>query len=237
MSSGPDSVQASITGFWNVVAPHYEDCPGNTVPFGSEAHGRWVDLFTRVLPAPPADVLDLGTGTGFSALIGAALGHRVIGIDLAVGMLDVAREQAAEHGLAVRFEKGDAVAPPFEKATFDVITSRHLLWTLREAREALSNWRRILKSGGRVVAFDGFRPRPQPAAGVDPDDVFARHYGPVVQEAIPFLYLRDETPLIDAFRDAGFSDVKAEALPRYYAEDDDEDVRPYMVVAFGPSTV
>jgi ubiquinone/menaquinone biosynthesis C-methylase UbiE len=235
MSSDPDSVQANITDFWNVVAPHYEGVPGNTVPFGSEAHGRWVDLFSRVLPPPPADVLDVGTGTGFSALLSASLGHSVIGIDLAVGMLEVAREMAAGRGLQVRFQAGDAVAPAFEEATFDVITSRHLLWTLREAQEAISNWRRLLRPGGRVVAFDGFRPRPQPAAEVDPDDVFGRHYSPGVRAAIPFLHVQNEAPLIEVFRNAGFTEVHVEALPRQCAGDGDEEVRPYMVAALRPS--
>lgn len=236
MSSGPESVQANITGFWNVVAPHYEGRPGNTVPFGSEAHRRWVDLLARILPSRPADVLDLGTGTGFSALISASLGHNVIGVDLAPGMLEVAREKAAERGLQVRFEEGDAVAPPFEEATFDVVTSRHLLWTLREAKAALANWRRLLRAGGQVVAFDGFRPRPQPATEVDPDDVFGRHYTPLVQAAIPFLHVQDEAPLVEAFREAGFADVRIEALPDDYALDDEENVRPYMVVALRSST-
>jgi ubiquinone/menaquinone biosynthesis C-methylase UbiE len=221
----------NITGFWNAVAPDYEERPGNTVPFGSEAHRRWVDLLSRVLPPPPADVLDLGTGTGFLALVSASLGHNVIGIDLAAGMLEVARERAAERGVQVRFKEADAVAPPFEEETFDAITSRHLLWTLRAGTEALPNWRRILRPGGRVVALDGFRPRPQPGGTIDPDDLFVQHYSPAVQAAIPFLHVQNEAALIEAFREAGFAEVRVEALPNDYAPDDDEDVRPYMVVA------
>ncbi len=232
----PDSVQTKITGFWNLIAPHYEGGPGNTVPFGSEGHRRWVELFSRVLPPPPADVLDLGTGTGFSALLAASLGHRVVGIDLAVGMLEVARRRAAEHDFTIRFEEGDAVAPPFDEASFDVITSRHVLWTLRAATEAFSNWRRLLRPGGRVVAFDGFRQQPDPTVEVDPDDVFGRHYGPNVQAAIPFLHLQNEIPLLNALRRARFADVRFEALPRLYAENDDEEVRPYMVIAVRPVT-
>src|SRR5207244_3925941 len=112
------SIQSRISGFWNTVAEHYEGHPGNTVPVDSSAYGRWVELFTHVLPDPPADVLDLGTGTGFAALISASLGHRVVGADLATGMLDIARTLANERGLDVTFIEADAVAPAFEDASF-----------------------------------------------------------------------------------------------------------------------
>ena len=48
--------------------------------------------------AGAADVLDAGTGTGFVAMIAAALGHRVTAIDLAEPMLAIARAEA--EGLA-----------------------------------------------------------------------------------------------------------------------------------------
>jgi len=236
MNAIPDRepVQASITGFWNIVAPHYEGHPGNTVPFGSAAHRGWVDLFARVLPQPPADVLDLGTGTGFSALIAASLGHDVVGIDLAGGMLEIARELAAGHGLRVRFEEGDAVAPPFGEATFDAITCRHLLWTLRDAEHALSNWRRLLRPGGRVVALDAFRPRPDPSAEEDPEDIFGKHYPPEVRGALPFLHVQDGTPLVAAFRGAGFVEIAVDLLPPEFAQDGGDGARPYVLVGRAP---
>lgn len=123
MSSEPSTVQTSITGFWNQVAPHYEGGPGNTAALGSDLDRLWADLIARVLPPPPADVLDLGTGTGFVALHAAALGHRVVGIDLARDMLAVARQQAVERDLQVRFEEGDAVDPPFEPGASSCLTA------------------------------------------------------------------------------------------------------------------
>jgi SAM-dependent methyltransferase len=55
-------------------------------------------------------VLDLGCGSGQVSLLAASLGARVRGIDIAPGMLDIAREAARRAGLAdrVRFEEGDA---------------------------------------------------------------------------------------------------------------------------------
>lgn len=233
MSSDEGSVQARISGFWSAVASHYESHPGNTVAVDSEAYGHWVRLFERTLPPPPADVLDLGTGTGFAALISASLGHRVLGVDLAPGMLAVARRLAADRGLDVGFTEADAVTPDLGEAAFDAITCRHLLWTLRDAEAAFLEWRRLLRPGGRVVVFDSLRPRQDPSAEPDEDDVFGRHYTPSVQAAIPFMHIEDHAPLVEAFRRAGYSDLAIESLPRHFAEEDEEDARPYVLIAHG----
>ncbi|MGH8932096.1 MAG: class I SAM-dependent methyltransferase [Egibacteraceae bacterium] len=60
-----------------------------------QAKDAWADVCSGALPTPPADVLDVGTGTGQVALLLADLGHRVTGIDLAEGMLALARAKSA----------------------------------------------------------------------------------------------------------------------------------------------
>ena len=115
----------------------------------------------------------MGAGTGFLALLLAELGHRVTGVDLAPGMLALARAKAARLPAgAVRpvFAPGDAVDPPLPAGSVDAVISRHLLWTLTEPQRAFANWRRLLRPGGRVVAIDGLwhggrqqAPEPEPA--------------------------------------------------------------------------
>jgi protein-L-isoaspartate O-methyltransferase len=63
----------------------------------------WVPAIERLLPPPPADVLDIGTGTGFVAFIASSLGHRVTGLDLSAAMLAEARMEAGRRGLDVTF--------------------------------------------------------------------------------------------------------------------------------------
>jgi ubiquinone/menaquinone biosynthesis C-methylase UbiE len=229
MTTG-ERIQRHITEFWDLVAPHYEDHPGNTVAPTSPDYRAWIDVFRDALPGDQSDVLDLGTGTGFAALIIAALGHRVVGMDLARNMLSVARSRATIRASDVRFVVGDAVSPPFDDGSFDVIASRHLLWTLRDATVALRRWHRILRPGGRVIAFDSLRRWNEPTIEPSEDDVFGKHYTLPVQSVLAFMRSTDHAAQIDAFTAAGFTRVRVEELPESFAQDD-PGASPYRLIA------
>jgi len=100
--------------------------------------------------------LDLGSGTGYPALLGAQTvgsSGSVIGLDLAEQMLAVARRKATALGLAnVTFRTGDATALPFEANSFDAVTSRFCLMFLPEIPKAAAEIARVLKPGGWVAA-------------------------------------------------------------------------------------
>lgn len=113
--------------------------------------GAW----RAILPAPPANALDLGTGTGFLALLLAELGHDVLGVDIAEGMIAIARQQAATLPRPPRFVVGNAGTPPVPPAGVEIVVSRQLLWTLPDPPGALRNWHRALRPGGRSVVIDG----------------------------------------------------------------------------------
>jgi len=87
MPPNDSDVQESITTFWSTVAPFYNADPSNVPRLGSVEYEAWIRAIERLLPTPPADVLDIGTGTGFVALIASQLGHRAIGLDLSAAML------------------------------------------------------------------------------------------------------------------------------------------------------
>jgi SAM-dependent methyltransferase len=65
------------------------------------------------------DVLDAGCGTGEQALLIAARGARVTGIDISGTAVRRAREKAAERALAVEFEVGDILVMPLPRRGFD----------------------------------------------------------------------------------------------------------------------
>jgi ubiquinone/menaquinone biosynthesis C-methylase UbiE len=101
-------------------------------------------------------VLDLGSGTGYPALLDAQTvesSGNVIGIDLAEQMLVTARRKAASLGLTnVTFRTGDVTTLPFEAGSFDAVTSRFCLMFLPDIPKAAAEIARVLRPGGWVAA-------------------------------------------------------------------------------------
>jgi ubiquinone/menaquinone biosynthesis C-methylase UbiE len=208
--------QAHITAFWSTVAPDYEAHGGNVAAYGTAAYQCWEDALAAVLPPPPAEILDVATGTGYVALAAAALGHHVTAIDLSPQMLEELRASAAHRGLAVAARLGDGVAPDFSPASFAVVTSRHFLWTLREPAKAMTNWRNLLKPGGRLVAVDGFWFTSQDEGEAPP--LFAQHYTSATTAELPLMHLDGPDPILAMLSAAGFAEVGAEPHPELALE-------------------
>ena len=115
-------------------------------------------------------VLDLGSGTGYPALLDAqTVGSSggVIGLDLAEQMLAVARRKATALGLAnVTFRTGDVTALPFDANSFDAVTSRFCLMFLPEIPKATAEIARVLRPGNWVAAAVWSAPEKNPSIGL-----------------------------------------------------------------------
>jgi len=108
-------------------------------------------------------VLDVATGTGFTALAFSGLAKQVVGLDVSEGMLKQAREQASAKGIHnVTFEKGPAEELPFAGAGFDFVTCRvaphHFLSIPKFCAESY----RVLRAGGRLLVADTTVPDGEP---------------------------------------------------------------------------
>lgn len=214
-------VQDNINAYWTGRAPAYDDYQRRDQRWDVD-RAAWADILAGALPPAPAQVLDLGTGSGYVAFLLAELGHHVTASDLSTGMLDRARAHAAELAVAGEpapiFFDDDAVAPDFAPESFDAITNRYLMWTLREPQTALANWQRILRPGGVLVVVDstwfpdGMHAESATADETDTADDFSRLYDRSVRGALPLAEARS----IDATRDlveaAGFAEVTVEPL-------------------------
>ncbi len=168
------------------------------------AKEAWGQVWQGVLPPPPADVLEVAAGTGQMALLLAELGHRVVGIDLAEGMLSLAAAKSADMANAPTLLLGDAVMPAFPPASFDAVVSRYVLWTLREPRLALANWRQLLRPGGLLIAIDGpwFADGRRSTEGYD-DQVMA---------SLPLACATPVEAFVAMVGEVGFSDVQVTLL-------------------------
>jgi ubiquinone/menaquinone biosynthesis C-methylase UbiE len=229
MQENDSAVQSSITAFWDTIAAFYDKDPSNVPSLETAEYRAWVRAIEAMLPEPPSDVLDIGTGTGFVALIAGELGHRVVGVDLSEAMLSQAQTQAHGYGISIDFKVGDAVRPPVADSSADVIISRHLLWTLRQPEVALANWRRILRPRGRIILIDGFwfaDSRPEEEFGL-----FQRHYSNKIRNSLPAMKWERVELVAELLRHAGFSEITTDNLPDIRnAADDRAAVQPWYRV-------
>ncbi|MEW6448701.1 MAG: methyltransferase domain-containing protein [Bacillota bacterium] len=216
-----NDLRETMRARWNARGRHYDHADAHGTKSPSEKE-RWRNILARLGPGP-LDVLDIGTGTGFVALILAELGHRATGVDWSVTMLDQARVKAREAGLKITFVEGEIEALPFAAASFDAVAARHVLWTLAEPERAIAEWYRVLRPGGRALA--DFSPRRPGEKG--------HHYPPEIEERLPLN--RDVRPeeVAALFVNAGFAGVDVEPLPR----DPGSDRVTYLISGFRPREV
>ena len=103
---------------------------------------------------PTDNLLDVCTGTGVVALTAAEKLTRgkVTGIDLSSGMLQQAKNKAAEKGLNnAEFKQMDLENLEFDDGTFDVATSSFGLFFLEDMTQGLTNIASTVRPGGKVA--------------------------------------------------------------------------------------
>ena len=133
-----ESMKARTAGYWSRRA---EQFAGQRMrEYCSDKHALWLEELHKYLPTgAPLSILDVGTGTGFFAMLLGAEGHRVTGIDLCADMIDQARKTER---------------PDLAPASFDAVITRNLTWGLPHLGEAYRAWHGLLRPGGVLVNFD-----------------------------------------------------------------------------------
>jgi ubiquinone/menaquinone biosynthesis C-methylase UbiE len=140
-----------------------------------------LDHLVRAAEVRPGErVLDVGTGTGALAVRLARARAAVTGVDLAPALVQTARSLAAEEGVEVHYDVGDAEDLPYEDGRFDVVTSSvGAIFAPDHARVA-GELARVCRPGGRLIlgnwspergvvdmfkVMASFQPPPPPGAG------------------------------------------------------------------------
>ena len=106
---------------------------------------------------PGLDLLDVGCGPGTITvdLARRVAPGRVVGLDSAPGVIDVARGQGTAEEAAVTFVVGDVGHLDFPDASFDVVHAHQVLQHLADPVGALAEMGRVCRPGGLVAARDG----------------------------------------------------------------------------------
>jgi ubiquinone/menaquinone biosynthesis C-methylase UbiE len=136
-TSGLGTISDQVRSYWDMDAATYDRSPGHH-PRTALEMAAWAGELRRLLPPPPATVLDVGAGTGFLALLLARHGYAVTALDLSAEMLGRLKAKADDAGLEVNTVHGNANDTPREG--FDAVVERHLLWTLPEPEDTLEAW-------------------------------------------------------------------------------------------------
>jgi cyclopropane fatty-acyl-phospholipid synthase-like methyltransferase len=119
---------------------------------------EYLRFFQWLNVKPASTVLEIGCGSGGPALfIAHTLGCHLIGIDNNENGIATANQMSQAQGLAsrVRFHSADASQPlPFGDEVFDSIVCIDTINHLPNRPRVLTEWHRLLKSGGRILFTD-----------------------------------------------------------------------------------
>jgi len=122
---------------------------------GQLERARTEEILGRILPPPPADVVDVGGGPGTYAGWLASQGYRIELLDVVPLHVEQARESFNRLGLLnARAQVGDARQLPYDSRSQDVallLGPLYHLITKEDRLEALHEAARVLRPGGRVV--------------------------------------------------------------------------------------
>ena len=203
-------VKQNVAAHWGRRAAHFDQDFGHSIATPAE-RAAWDRVIGLAVGGRSAiEALDVGCGTGFLSLELAGRGHRVTGIDFAPEMLALAKDKAVAAGAQIRFEHADAENLPFAAASFDLVITRHVLWTLPHPDAALGEWIRVLRPGGRLAVIDGqslVAPGEEQAASARR----SAEYAPIGDQ-LPFLMGKAREEIEALFRAKGLVEVGSDPL-------------------------
>ncbi|NVP58616.1 class I SAM-dependent methyltransferase [Mycoplana rhizolycopersici] len=146
-------LKEDIREYWSKRSATFDLAFGHRIPPGPELEA-WAAAVRDAIGPEPKRVLELACGTGEVTNVLLSLGHEVTALDFSEAMLGVARTKHAGN-TRVRFVLADAERTMEPDEAYDAVICRHLVWTLTEPEQALADWIRVLKPGGRLLVFDG----------------------------------------------------------------------------------
>jgi len=126
---------------WSEIAASYGEFADRIMPQAISA------LLDAARITGGQTVVDVGTGPGYAAGAAAERGAEAIGIDMAPGMIAVAKENYP----AVDFRDGSAEDLPVEANSADAVISNFGYLHFGDPDKAIAESARVLKSGGRLA--------------------------------------------------------------------------------------
>jgi demethylmenaquinone methyltransferase/2-methoxy-6-polyprenyl-1,4-benzoquinol methylase len=155
--STAEGKRAYVRRLFSTIADRY-DLITVILSYGQDR--RWKRLLVSLVPdVASMKALDLACGTGDIAFQLASRGGRVVGLDVTLRMLELARRRPEASARSVTFVAGDMTALPFPAGSFDVVSTGYGLRNVPTLTDALGEIARVLRTGGLLVSLDFNRPQ------------------------------------------------------------------------------
>jgi SAM-dependent methyltransferase len=134
----------AAAGLWSLGGEAYND-----ISFGiSDALAHAAQ---RLNPTAGEEILDVATGTGWSARNVARAGARVTAVDIAADLLAAAQELSAHVRPPITFRLADAENLPFADGVFDGVISTFGVMFAQNQQQAAAELGRVCRKGGRLA--------------------------------------------------------------------------------------
>lgn len=141
---------STTPGFWDAIADKYAATP---IP-NPEGYEDTLAIIRRHL-RPRAQVLEVGCGTGTSAIKLASAAKSIIATDFSPALIEIAKRRAQEAEGSVknvRFEVADVMQTPGKPGSYDAVLAFNVLHTLPDAPAALRALNSKLRPGGILAS-------------------------------------------------------------------------------------
>ncbi len=134
--------------FWDKRAERYSERP-----VADEATYQKKLEITREYLNPESQVLELGCGTGSTAISHAPYAKHVVATDISLEMIEIARGRARENNVDnVTFERSSVDEFAAASESFDVVLGLNLLHLLEDKDAAIEKIYKMLRPGGVFVS-------------------------------------------------------------------------------------
>lgn len=155
------SKKQQVADMFNDIAGRY-DFINRFLSAGTDIRWR-KKAIRKLLDIHPGKVLDVATGTADVAIMASAIlkPEKIVGIDISDGMLELGRQKVKKAGLEniIELLNGDSEAINFDDNSFDAVTVSFGVRNFQDLRQGLSEIRRVLRPGGRLVVLEFSRPQ------------------------------------------------------------------------------
>lgn len=204
---------ANDARFWDRAARKYAADPISDV----QGYERTLERTRHYLKSEDT-VLEVGCGTGTTALRLAPSVAHIVGTDISGKMIAIAREKAETEGVAnAAFEVGTPDAARWQDSSFDVVLGFNLLHLVSARATAIAGIHRLLTPGGHFIS----------------KTPCLREMNPVFRVVLPAMQMVGKAPYVSflsvedlerEMREAGF-----EIVERGRHASRGKDARPFLV--------